>query len=169
MTPTTDSAAPASPTADWIADATRRLASAPPDADTGDGWGDEVLGRLRDSIAGLVAGSPRRGRTFDTAADGVTMSTLALSRALTFELSERAAGEYAAIADVAADVDGSTLTAVRLHVVAIGAEERARTMTEGGDQIRAAAGEVLAEVVPDPSRVRVDLSWDDLFLPDAES
>ncbi|WP_041944521.1 hypothetical protein [Tsukamurella paurometabola] len=159
---------------EWIADATRRLAvqaesdSDAPAADSGapvSGWSGEAMERLRSAIAQQVSGLPRRSRPVATTTPGATITQLALTRALTFALSAEAAAESAAIADVEFAFDGAAVTAVHIHLVAVGAERRPQTMLAGGDRLRDRAAGLLAGIVG-PVEVRVDLTWEDLVTRD---
>lgn len=165
FTPAKDEAPEAAVATEWIADATRRLAglagsdSEAPAADPR--WGGDAIERLRTAISQQVSVLPRRSRPVETTTSGITITPLALTRALTIALSGEAAAESAAIADVEFAVDGSVVSGVRIHLVAVGTEPRAHSMLVGGDRLRAKAAALLAGIVG-PVEVGVDLTWEDL-------
>ena len=152
---------------EWIADATRRLAGlAGPGAESPDvdpRWGADAMDRLRAAVAQQVAGLPRRSRPVATARPGVTVSELALSKAVTAALSDSAAHESAAVADVALDLADGVLAAVHVHLVAVGTDRR-RTLLDGGDRLRLLAGDVVHRMTG-ADDVLVDLTWEDLVTP----
>lgn len=154
---------------DWIADATRRLAGlAGPDAaapEVDPRWGADAVERLRAAVALQVSGLPRRSRAIATLRPGVSVTELALSKAITAALSDTAAAEAAAVADVALDLKGATLTAVHVHLVAVGAEGRSRSLIDGGDRLRVLAADVVRQMIGD-GEVRVDLTWEDMLTPE---
>ena len=154
---------------DWIADATRRLAGlAGPDAvapEVDPRWGADAVDRLRAAVALQVSGLPRRSRVIATVRPGITVTELALSKAVTAALSDAAAAEAAAVADVALDLAGARLAAVHVHLVAVGAEGRSRSLLDGGDRLRALAEDVVRRMIGDAA-VRVDLTWEDLLTPE---
>lgn len=155
---------------DWIADATRRLAGlAGPDATEPEAdprWGADAVDRLRAAVALQVSGLPRRSRAIATVRPGITVTELAFSKAVTAALSDAAAAEAAAVADVALDLAGARLTAVHVHLVAVGADGRSRSLLDGGDHLRALAEDVVRRMIGD-AEVRVDLTWEDLVTPEA--
>ncbi|NMD56607.1 MULTISPECIES: hypothetical protein [Tsukamurella] len=154
---------------DWIADATRRLAglagpgSAAPEVDPR--WGADAVERLRAAVALQVSGLPRRSRAIETVRPGIAVTELALSKAVTAALSDAAAAEAAAVADVALDLAGARLTAVHVHLVAVGADGRSRSLLDGGDRLRALAEDVVRRMIGDAD-VRVDLTWEDVLTPE---
>ncbi len=154
---------------DWIADATRRLAGlAAPGAEAPEvdpRWGADAIDRLRNVVAQQVLDLPRRSRAVRTARPGITVRELALSTVLTVDVSDAAASESAAVADVELDVDGDRLAAVHVHLVAVGADGRPGTLLDGGDGLRARAAELLRAMFG-PDEVRVDVTWEDLLTPE---
>ncbi|MDF0531972.1 hypothetical protein P0W64_18990 [Tsukamurella sp. 8F] len=155
----------------WIADATRRLAglggggemSVPDPRWSG---GTDTLDRLRASIGSAIAALPRQGRPLGTAAAGVTISHLALAKALAAHLAEPAAAAAAAVGDVEVSVEGDAVGAVHVRLVAVGADERDASYLDDGDVLRSRAARFVAELlgVHPP---RVDLTWQDVLLPPA--
>ncbi|GIZ97387.1 hypothetical protein TTY48_19990 [Tsukamurella sp. TY48] len=157
---------PGAPVAnEWIADATRRLAgltASESDApEAASGWGADAIERLRSAVSHQVSGLPRRSRPVATTKPGIDITQLALTKALTIALSDEAAAESAAIADIEFVLDGAAVTGVHVHLVAVGTGARAETMLVGGDRLRDRAAAVLAGIVG-PVEVRVDLTWEDL-------
>ena len=154
---------------DWIADATRRLAgmSAPgstvPPVDRR--WGDDVIDRLRAIVATRIATLPRRSRPVSTLNPAITMTEFAVSRALTAALSTGAAAESAAIADIHLELNGTELAGVSIHLVAMGTEDRARTLLDSGESLRAQAVDVVERTIGKVVEVRVDATWEDALLP----
>ncbi|WP_458630216.1 hypothetical protein [Tsukamurella ocularis] len=161
-------AAPAQAT-DWIADATRRLAGlAGPDAEAPEvdpRWGADAIDRLREAVALQVSALPRRSRPIATARPGVAVTELALSKAVTAALSDTAASESAAVADVALDLTAGDLAGVHVHLVAVGADGRGRTLIDGGERLRSLASDVVRRMVG-TADVRIDLTWEDLLTPE---
>ncbi|TWS24001.1 hypothetical protein FK268_10155 [Tsukamurella sputi] len=155
---------------DWIADATRRLAGlTAPDAGAPEGdprWGADAVDRLRAAVALQVAGLPRRSRAVETVRPGITVTELALSKAVTAALSDDAAAEAAAVADVALELVGTRVKAVHVHLVAVGAEGRSRSLLDGGDRLRALAEDAVLRMIGDTG-VNVDLTWEDLLTPES--
>lgn len=153
---------------DWIADATRRLAGlAGPDAQAHEAdprWGADAMDRLREAVAQQVSTLPRRSRPIATVRPGVSVTELALSKAVTAALSDTAAAESAAVADVALDLEGGRLDAVHVHLVAVGADERAHSLLDGGERLRALTADVVRRMVGS-SDVRIDLTWEDVLTP----
>lgn len=151
---------------DWIADATRRLAglagpaSEAPDVDPR--WGADAIDRLREAVANQVSALPRRSRPIATARPGIAVTELALSKAVTVALSESAAAESAAVADVALDVASGGLAAVHVHLVAVGADGRAHSLLDGGERLRGLTADVVRRMVG-PDDVRIDLTWEDVL------
>ncbi|KXO94191.1 hypothetical protein AXK56_21680 [Tsukamurella pulmonis] len=162
-------AAPAQAT-DWIADATRRLAGlAGPDAEAPDvdpRWGADAIDRLRAAVSQQVSALPRRSRPVATARPGVTVSELALSKAVTAALSDSAAVESAAVADVELDVVGDGLSAVHVHLVAVGADRRV-SLLDGGERLRSLAADVVRRMVG-ADDIRIDLTWEDMLTPEPQ-
>ncbi|MET9326277.1 hypothetical protein [Tsukamurella sp. NPDC003166] len=161
-------AAPAQDT-DWIADATRRLAGlAGADAEAPEvdpRWGADAIDRLREAVTQQVSALPRRSRPIATVRTGVTVTELALSKAVTAALSDSAASEAAAVADVALDLAGGELAAVHVHLVAVGADERPHTLLDGGERLRALTADVVRRMVG-TGDVRIDLTWEDVLTPE---
>lgn len=122
----------------WIADATRRLAELDGGSDGVEPtapWseGGSALEQLRTAVAHRIAALPRRGKPIDTAIPGITVSHLALAKALTSNLAELAAEASAAIAAVDVNVAGQAVTAIRINLVAVGAADRDSTYIDDGD------------------------------------
>ena len=162
-------AAPAQAT-DWIADATRRLAGlAGPDAEAPDvdpRWGADAIDRLRAAVSQQVSALPRRSRPVATARPGVTVSELALSKAVTAALSDSAAVDSAAVADVELEVVGDRLSAVHVHLVAVGADRRI-SLFDGGERLRSLAADVVRRMVG-ADDIRIDLTWEDMLTPEPQ-
>ncbi|MBS4102598.1 hypothetical protein [Tsukamurella paurometabola] len=154
---------------DWIADATRRLAGlAAPDGEAPEidpRWGADAIDRLREAVAQQVSALPRRSRPIATVRPGVSVTELALSKAVTAALSDRAAAESAAVADVELDLADDGLSAVHVHLVAVGADERPHTLLDGGEHLRALTADVVRRMVG-ADDVRIDLTWGDLLTPE---
>ncbi|EFV14090.1 hypothetical protein [Segniliparus rugosus] len=158
-----DSAADAT---EWIADATRELAgltkrtSAEGSDDTPD-VDLPALEQLRAAIGQLVSTLPRPVRPVSTAAPGIAINYLALRKILMWALAEPAAEASAAVADIAIELQGTTLAAVHIDVIAVGADEREHTYLDDGDALRARAAATIAETLGTPAPP-VTLAWDDL-------
>lgn len=156
---------------DWIADATRRLAGlAGPDQEAPEvdpRWGPDAIDRLREVVAQQIAVLPRRSRPIATARAGVSVTELALSKAITAEISDSAAAESAAVADVELDLADGALAGVHVHLVAVGADGRERTMLDGGERLRGLAGGVVRRMIG-ADDVRIDLTWEELLTPAAQ-
>ncbi|MCS3779116.1 hypothetical protein [Tsukamurella ocularis] len=154
---------------DWIADATRRLAGlSGPDAETPEvdpRWGADAIDRLREAVAQQVSALPRRSRPISTVRQGIAVTELALSKAITAALSDAAAAESAAVADVALDLTGGALAAIHVHLVAVGADGRSHTLFDGGERLRALAADVVRRMVGTVD-VRIDLTWEDVLTPE---
>ncbi|WP_461166865.1 hypothetical protein [Tsukamurella serpentis] len=147
------------PTTDWIADATRRLAGvSAAEADRG----DDLVDRMRAAVAAGVSALPRRSRVVVTGRPGVTITELALTKAITAALSDGAGEESAAIADVDLTIDSGRLLKVTVHLVAVDADQRTRTLLDAGDRLRTLAADVVARTAG-AGGVRVDLVWEDLL------
>ncbi|TDZ79087.1 hypothetical protein DE4585_02822 [Mycobacteroides salmoniphilum] len=153
----------------WIADATRRLAELEGGPDghvTAGSWseGGSALEQLRAAVAHRIAALPRRGKPISTAIPGITVSHLALAKALASSLAELAAEASAAIAAVDVDVDGQEVTALRINLVAIGAADRDRTYLDDGDALRKRAAAVVNDIIGiEPPNITV--TWEDIVLP----
>lgn len=154
---------------DWIADATRRLAGlSGPDTEAPEvdpRWGADAIDRLREAVAQQVSALPRRSRPIATVRQGVSVTELALSKAITAALSDTAAAESAAVADVALDLTGGALTALHVHLVAVGADGRSRTLFDGGERLRALTADVVRRMVG-TADARIDLTWEDVLTPE---
>ena len=158
-----DSAADAT---EWIADATRELAglTTRTSSEGSDGLSDMdllALEQLRAAVGQLVSTLPRPVRPVSTSKPGVAVNYLALRKILMWALAEPAAEASAAVADIVIELDGATLTAVHIDVVAVGANEREHTYLDDGDTLRARAAAVIAETLGTPAPP-VTLAWDDL-------
>ncbi len=115
----------------WIADTTRRLAG------LGVATGPAVaakwvqtgatLERLRAGIIHQIAALPRQGIPIRTTQPGISVSHIALAKLLTWALAEPAAAMTAAVADVEVHVTAQSLSAVHIHLIGIGTEQRYRT------------------------------------------
>ncbi|MFD6197029.1 hypothetical protein ACFWE3_10030 [Mycobacteriaceae bacterium NPDC060252] len=153
----------------WIADATRRLAELDggPDGHVpAASWSEDgsALEQLRAAVAHRIAALPRRGKPISTAIPGITVSHLALAKALAASLAELAAEASAAIAAVDVDVDRQEVTAVRINLVAIGAADRDRTYLDDGDALRERAAAVVDDIIGiEPPTITV--TWADIVLP----
>ncbi|MGV9796481.1 hypothetical protein ACWDTP_00320 [Mycobacterium sp. NPDC003449] len=153
----------------WIADATRELAG----LDDGPGahpgatspYGTATLEQLRAGIAHRVLTLPRQSRQVETSSPAITFSQLALAKALTWALAEPAAAVSAAIADVAVQADGRTLSGVHIHLVAVGADERERTYLDDGDALRGRAATVITDTLG-VAAPRITITWEDIVLPE---
>ncbi|TWS20819.1 hypothetical protein FK529_05745 [Tsukamurella asaccharolytica] len=158
------------PATDWIADATRRLSGlAGPDSvapETPPRWGAEAIDRLLDAVSRQVSTLPRRSRPIAAARPGITVTELALSKAITAVLSDAAAVESAAVADVALEFIDGALTAAHVHLVAAGAGGRSHTLLDGGEHLRTVTADIVRRVVG--TSVRIDLTWEDLLTPASE-
>ncbi len=153
----------------WIADATRRLAELDGGADgrvPAAPWheGGSALEQLRAAVAHRIAALPRRGKPISTAIPGITVSHLALAKALTSSLAELAAEASAAIAAVDVNVDGQAVAALRINLVAIGTADRDRTYLDDGDALRKRAASVVNDIIGiEPTNITV--TWEDIVLP----
>lgn len=150
----------------WIADATRRFAGlSEADADADPRWAEtgSALSQLRAGIAQRISALPRQGKLIRTAVPGISVSHVALAKLLTSALAEPAAAVAAAVADVQLSVTDRTLSAVRIHLIGIGADERDRTYLQDGDALRADAALVLREAIGDGTAA-ITAIWDDLVV-----
>lgn len=150
----------------WIAAATRRFAGlAETDADTDPRWADtsSALNALRAGIAQRISVLPRQGKMIRTSRQGIGVSHIALAKLLTAALAEPAASVAAAVADVALTVKDHTLTAVHIHLIGIGADERDRTYLEDGDALRHGTARILHETLGE-STAEITAIWDDLVV-----
>lgn len=154
---TTDTPEPA----DWIADATRRLARLGEEEEAA--W-PEGLRALRDAVAHRIADLPRAGKPLDTGSPGVSMTHLALGKALTAELAAPAAAAAAAIVSVKVQVAGRRASRIEIEIVAVGADERDATYLADGDSLRRAAAQVTERLLGITAPT-IDLTWVDLVLP----
>lgn len=153
----------------WIADATRSLAGlgAAPDDDRAidPRWGESAsaLDHLRASIAHHIAALPRQGRPIRSARPGISISHLALSKVLTAQLAEPAAAASAAVADIDVRVDAQKLSAVHIHLVAVGADPRDHTYLHDGDSLRDHAAAAITDLLGVTPHITV--TWEDIALP----
>ena len=150
----------------WIAAATRKFAGlAEMDAATDPRWAEtsSALSALRTGIAQRISALPRQGKMIRTARRGIGVSHIALAKLLTAALAEPAASVAAAVADVELTVTDHALTAVRIHLIGIGADERARTYLQDGDALRHDAAQVLNETLGD-NTAEITAIWDDVFV-----
>lgn len=153
----------------WIADATRRLAELDGGLDGAEPtapWseGGSALEQLRTAVAHRIAALPRRGKPINTAIPGITVSHLALAKALTSNLAELAAEASAAIAAVDVNVAGQAVTAIRINLVAVGAADRDSTYIDDGDALRNRAAAVVTDIIGiEPPNITV--TWEDIVLP----
>ncbi|TDZ81173.1 hypothetical protein [Mycobacteroides salmoniphilum] len=153
----------------WIADATRRLAELDGGSDgqiPAGSWseGGSALEQLRAAVAHRIAALPRRGKPISTAIPGITVSHLALAKALTSSLAAIAAEASAAIAAVDVEVEAQAVTALRINLVAIGAAERDHTYLDDGDTLRKRAAAVVNDIIGiEPPTITV--TWEDIVLP----
>lgn len=150
----------------WIAAATRRFAGlSEADADIDPRWAEtgSALSQLRAGIAQRISALPRQGQLIHTAQPGIGVSHIALAKLLTAALAEPAASVAAAVADVELTIKDQTLSAVHIHLIGIGADERDRTYLQDGDALRKDAALVLREAIGDSS-AEITAIWDDLVV-----
>lgn len=150
----------------WIAAATRRFAGLDEsDTDTDSRWADasSALSALRAGIAQRISALPRQGKMIRTAQEGIGVSHIALAKVLTAALAEPAASVTAAVADVELTVKDHTLTAVHIHLIGIGADERDRTYLEDGDTLRHGAARILRETLG-ANTAEITAHWDDVVV-----
>lgn len=150
----------------WIAAATRRFAGlAEADSDADPRWAEtgSALSQLRSGIAQRISALPRQGTLIRTARPGIKVSHVALAKLLTSALAEPAASVAAAVADVQLTITDRALSAVHIHLIGIGADERDRTYLQDGDALRADAAHVLREAIGDSS-AEITAVWDDLVV-----
>ncbi|KAB7760703.1 hypothetical protein [Mycolicibacterium mucogenicum] len=150
----------------WIADATRQFAGlGADDTETDDGWTRTMagLGQLRSAITQRISLLPRQGKPINTTSSGVVVSHIALAKLLTWSLAEPAAQYGAAIADVEVHVQAQRLTAVHIHLIGVGADERERTYLQDGDALRRETAAVVHTAIGD-NTAEITVSWDDLFV-----
>lgn len=158
----------------WIADATRSFAGLGGATDPAEDhaidprWGGagSALDQLRASIAHHIAALPRQGRVIDSVRPGVGISHLAVSKLLTWQLAGPAAAAAAAVADVEVRVDARTVSAVHIHLVAVGADPRDQTYLQDGDSLRDHAARAIAEILGATPHITV--MWEDIALPPSE-
>lgn len=111
-------------------------------------------------------GSPhcRAGQADRYRNPGITVSHLALAKALTSNLAELAAEASAAIAAVDVNVAGQAVTAIRINLVAVGAADRDSTYIDDGDALRKRAAAVVTDIIGiEPPNITV--TWEDIVLP----
>lgn len=150
----------------WIADATRRFAGlSVAEADDDSRWAEtgSALAALRTGIAQRISALPRKGKLIRTSVPGISVSHVALAKLLTEALAEPAAMVTAAVADVELSITGDVLSAVRIHLIGIGADERERTYLQDGDALRRGAAVVLHAALG-RSSAEITAIWDDVVI-----
>ncbi len=150
----------------WIADATRRFAGLhEPEAESDNRWAEtgSALTELRSGIAQRISALPRRGKLIRTARKGIGVTHIALAKLLTWALAEPAAEVAAAVADVELSVEDDVLTAVHIHLIGIGAEQRRHTYLQDGDSLRRDAAVVLRETIG-VDTAEITATWDDVVV-----